>query len=509
MRPFTVRSHRRPPRALLGAALVFLLTAYAIGQAAPALDRDQAAVAAARRLMQSWMTETGAPGSQVTISRNGRTVWSEAFGFANLELQVPASPKTRFRIGSVSKPLTAAGLGLLVEEGKLDLDAPVQKYAPYFPEKQWPITPRQLAGHLAGIRHYKIGEFLSQRHFDTVKAGLGFFEKDPLLFEPGTMYAYSSYGFNLLSAAMEGASGEPFLAFMQKRVFEPVGMADTSPDDAGPIVPNRADFYTRGEAAGPIVNALYVDNSYKWAGGGFLSTTDDLVRFANAMMAGRFFKPETVKLLWTSQRTRDGKETEYGIGWGVENDEKGRRRISHSGGSQGGTANLILYPDEGQLAVAMLVNSDESFTVRAIHLATLFLEGEEGLRRWESREAGFALRYPESWAGRLGPIYLTGKDAAEQHPKAAGAARFRFMRSGGGRPEPVLTVLVFQSADWRALGRAGKPLPGIVLANRGGRTWVAVLPAENPYAAGTSDQRVFEEMRMDLAAIKQGFRLLN
>jgi len=458
--------------------------------------------------MTAWMAETGAPGAQVSVSREGRTIWSEAFGFANLELQVPASPKTRFRIGSVSKPLTAAGLGLLVQEGKLDLDAPVQKYAPYFPEKQWPITSRQLAGHVAGIRHYKAGEFLSQRHFDSVKEGLAFFEKDPLLFEPGTKYNYSSYGFNLLSAAMEGASGEPFLAFMQKRVFEPIGMSDTSPDDPGPILPNRADFYTRAQAGGPIVNALYVDNSYKWAGGGFLSTTDDLVRFANAMMEGKHLRPETVNALWTSQRTRDGKETEYGIGWGVERDEKGRRRISHSGGSQGGTANLILFPDQGRLAVAMLVNSDESFTVRAIHLATLFLEGEEGLRRWESREAGFALGYPESWAGRLGPIHLTGKDAQEHHPKAIGAVRFRFMRSGGGRPEPVLTVLVFKAPDWRALAREGKPLPGSVLANRGGRTWVAVLPDENPYAAGTSDRKAFEEMRVDLAAIRRGFRLL-
>ena len=183
--PFPANSFR----AVLAVLFLFLASGHAVrGQAAPAVDRDQASVAAARRLVQSWMAETGAPGSQVTISRNGRTVWSEAFGFANLELQVPASPRTRFRIGSVSKPLTAAGLGLLLEEGKLDLDAPIQKYVPYFPEKQWPITPRQLAGHLAGIRHYKDGEFLSQRHFDSVKAGLEFFEKDPLLFEPRTKY---------------------------------------------------------------------------------------------------------------------------------------------------------------------------------------------------------------------------------------------------------------------------------------------------------------------------------
>jgi hypothetical protein len=156
----------------------------------------------------------------------------------------------------------------------------------------------------------------------------------------------------------------------------------------------------------------------------------------------------------------------------------------------------------------MLVNSDQSFTARAIHLATLFLEGEEGLRRWESREAGFALAYPESWAGRLRPVYVTGKEAAGQHPLAVGAARFRFMRSGEGRPEPVLTVLVFDSRDWRSLARKGEPLPGSVLGSRGGRTWVAVLPGENPYAAGSSDRKAFEEMRVDLAAIKSGFRLL-
>ncbi|MFN2387019.1 MAG: serine hydrolase domain-containing protein [Thermoanaerobaculia bacterium] len=243
--------------------------------------------------------------------------------------------------------------------------------------------------------------------------------------------------------------------------------------------------------------------------GGFLSTTEDLMRFAEAMREGRLLRPETVKLLWTSQRTREGKETAYGIGWGVEKDDKGRRRVSHSGGSQGGTANLILFPGESGLAVAMLVNSDHSFTSRAIHLATLFLDGEEGLRRWESREAGFALRCPESWAGRVAPVYLTGKDVAEQHPKAVGAARFRFMRSGEGRPEPILTVLVFESRDWRALAREGKALPGSVLANRGGRTWVAVLPKDNPYAAGSPDQKAFDEMRVDLGAIESGFQLLS
>lgn len=332
------------------------------------------AVARARALIDHEMTRTLAPAVSIAVSRNGRLIWSEAIGCADLELQVPVSTTTRLRIGSVSKPLTAAALGALVEDGKLDLDAPVQRYVPDFPKKAWPITTRQLAGHLAGIRHYEGDEFEIRDHYESVRAGLVIFEKDALLFEPGTQFSYSSYGWNLLSAVLEGASGERFLEVMQKRVFGPAGLAHTGPDDATAIVPGRGRFYTRTDA-GAIVNAGFVDNSYKWAGGGFVSTAEDLVAFANALLEGRLLKPETVKLLWTSQKTADGRDTDYGIGWGVSRDAKGRRRVSHSGGAQGGTANLVIYPDE-KLVTAMIVNSDESFTEQTPRIAEMFLEGE-------------------------------------------------------------------------------------------------------------------------------------
>src|SRR5262249_23187524 len=145
-------------------------------------------------------------------------------------------------------------------------------------------------------------------------------------------------------------------------------------DDAAAIVPGRGHFYTR-TPDGAIVNAAFVDNSYKWAGGGFLSTAEDLVHYANVLLEGRLLRPETVRLLWTSQKTNDGKDTEYGIGWGVSRDAKGRLKISHSGGAQGGTAYLVIYP-ESQLAGAMIVNSDESFTGQTPRIAEMFLEGE-------------------------------------------------------------------------------------------------------------------------------------
>jgi serine beta-lactamase-like protein LACTB, mitochondrial len=364
---------------LLGLALAFGWTGVVSPQASQAVARAvpprpaEHAIAQARALIETWMARTLSPGVSIAVSRNGRLLWSEGIGCADLELQVPVSTATRFRIGSVSKPLAAAALGSLVEEGRLDLDAPVQRYVPDFPVKAWPITARQLAGHLAGVRHYEAGEFEIRDHFDTVRKGLAMFEKDALLFEPGTQFSYSTYGFNLLSAVIEGAAGEPFLSVMEERVFAPAGMHETAADDPATIVPNRARCYTRTAETGKIVNAGFVDNSYKWAGGGIVSTPEDLVAFVNALLDGRLIKPETVRLLWTSQKTSDGKETEYGMGWGVDKDAKGRARVRHSGGAQGGRANLIVYPAE-RLVVAMVVNSDESFTGRAPEIAEMFLD---------------------------------------------------------------------------------------------------------------------------------------
>ena len=351
---------------------------------APALAGESAAwagtIARTRQFIRDTMRALGAPGSQITVMKDGVVLWSEGFGWADLEQQVPVTPLTRFRVGSVSKSLTSAALGLLVQEGRLDLDAPVQRYVPGFPRKPWPVTTRQVAGHLAGIRHYNPGEFESQRHYATVAEGLTIFERDTLLFQPGTQFSYSSYGYNLVSAVLEGASGRPFLSLMQERVFGPLGMRQTVAEHVDSLIPFRARFYTRadtaggqpGDGGGGIINALWVDNSYKWAGGGFLSTTEDLARFGQALLDGRLLKPETLRLLWTSQRTPDGKETGYGLGWSIAVDSTGRRRVGHTGGSMGGTANLIIYPEE-RLVLALLVNSDNTFIGAGRRIAAAFL----------------------------------------------------------------------------------------------------------------------------------------
>lgn len=325
--------------ALLGAPLLGSLGQSACvshaGRPRPLPAAYAAAVAQARAIVCDRLAGK-IPGLQVAVAVDGKLVWSEAFGYADLAGQVPVTAETQFRIGSVSKPLTAAALALLYEAGRLDLDAPVQRYVPSFPDKGYPITTRQLAGHLAGIRHYRDEEFLLNRHFNSVQDGLTIFERDSLLFPPGTRFSYSSYGWNLIAAVIEGASGEDFLAYMGGHVLRPLGLTHTAPDRVDSLIPNRTRFYERGADSG-FVPAPPVDNSYKWAGGGFVSTAEDLVKFGSALIAPGFLKAETLELLFTSQKTNAGEATGYGVGWFVATDGRGHRWVSHGGSSVGGT----------------------------------------------------------------------------------------------------------------------------------------------------------------------------
>ncbi len=322
-----------------------------VGHAAP---EHVAAIESARDMLRAVMDEESIPGLSVAVGRESQILWSEGLGYSDLTHQVNVTPLTRFRVGSVSKPITSAALGVLLERGALDLDAPVQTYVPTFPEKMWPVTTRQLAGHLGGIRHYLGEENFSAVNYPDVLSGLDIFDDDPLIHEPGTEYAYSSYGWNLISAVVEGAAGEPFLEFMQREVFDAMGMENTSADRNQPIIPHRTRFYTMG-LGGQVVNAPYVDNSYKWAGGGFLSTPEDLLIFGNAHLSPGYLTAETLDLLFTSQTLSDGSETGYGIGWRSSTNDHGEAIVSHTGGSVGGRTVLTVNRDNG-LIVAIVAN---------------------------------------------------------------------------------------------------------------------------------------------------------
>ncbi len=312
------------------------------------------AIQTSRQALSNLIEDAPAVGIAVSVGIDGELVWSEGFGFADLEHGISVDPAlTRFRVGSVSKPMTAAALGILHEEGRLDLDAPLQDYVPYFPEKRWTVTTRQVAGHLGGIRGYKGNEFLNTEHFNTVEAGLQMFMGDSLLHSPGTRYVYSSHGWNLLSAVVEGAAHEEFLTFMQARVFDPAGMGMTTADHVDSVITGRSGYYRY--AKDRFLNESAVDNSYKWAGGGFLSTSEDLVRFGFAHLDTTLMSTGTIELLQTPQLNNAGKSTDYGIGWAISTDSAGRKRVGHGGGSIGGRTVFWIYP-EYDMVLALIAN---------------------------------------------------------------------------------------------------------------------------------------------------------
>lgn len=342
-------------RAFFG--FVFFVAASLIAAEVPSSPSTRdGAITQARALIEKEIAPK-VPGLSVAVAVDDAVVWSEGFGYANLAQKKRVTPTTRFRIGSISKSLTSAGLALLVERGQLDLDAPVQHYVPDFPDKGAVITSRQLGGHLGGIRHYRGTEMFLNRPFPNVRAGLEIFAADPLEAPPGTKYIYSTYGWSLLSAVMEAAAKDDFVHFMDANVIQPLKLQHTHADRAGATDPERTEFY---QGAAPAFRvAPPVDNSYKWAGGGYLSTPEDLVRFGSALLRPGFLKSESLALLFTPQKTNDGKPTNYGVGWVIAKVAHGHRVLLHTGGSIGGTSVLLLHPDT-RTVVAMVCNHSTS-----------------------------------------------------------------------------------------------------------------------------------------------------
>jgi serine beta-lactamase-like protein LACTB, mitochondrial len=318
----------------------------------------QKAISAARDSVRKVITKRPIPGASITVSIDGKIVWSEGFGFADLEQHVPVIPsKSKFRIGSISKALTATGLARLYEQNKVILDSSIYFYLPDYPKHKYRPTVRQVAGHIAGVRHYKGNEWYSAHRYNTVSEGLTMFKDDSLLHQPGSKYQYTSHGFNLLSAVIEKAAGKEFLPFMNDEVIGPLQLKNTIADLNDSIIDSRTRFYDVRN--GRWINSPYADNSYKWAGGGFISTSEDINRFGNALLRNDFLKPETIKLFTTPQQLNDGSFTSYGMGFFSGKDSKQLAYFGHSGGSVGGTCDMVIYPNQ-KIVVVILTNVSDA-----------------------------------------------------------------------------------------------------------------------------------------------------
>jgi len=315
------------------------------------------------------------PGLSIAVVVHDELIWSEGFGFADLESGDRAAGSTIYRIGSVSKPVVGTALMQLVEAGRVDLDAEIQTYVPQFPRKRWPITVRHLLTHTSGIRHYRQDEFLSMTRYTDLVAPLAIFAADTLLFEPGTRYSYSTYAFNLVANIVANVSGEPIEEYMRRHVYEPAWMNTTGLEDWTAIQPGRARWYEtrRGE----WVNAPYVDLSNKYAGGGITSTVEDLCRLHIAYARGRVLRPRTIARMYEPQTLADGTPHGYGLAWRVSEatlpDRSTARRVSHSGGSVGANTLFVRFPDRG-FAVAVIANHSANLGRIVTGVLQLFFE---------------------------------------------------------------------------------------------------------------------------------------
>ena len=338
------------------ALAVFLLAAIpTLAQKRPALAKDQ--IAKIEGLIQAEMVPGKIPGFSIAVFDRDEVRYAKGFGMTDLENSVAAKSTSVYRLGSLTKTITATAVMQLAEKSKLDLDAPVQRYCAAFPEKPWPISARQLLAHLGGVRDYNnqkfLEEYFSTRHYNSITESLDIFKNDPLLQEPGTKYSYSTYGYDLLGCAIEGASGSSYSDYIRDNILKPASMTETRVDDTSQIIANRARGYGLGRD-GVLRNTGLADTSNKIPAGGLVSTVEDISRFAIALRKGKILSNPTLEQMRTAQKTRDGKPIPYALGWRVA-ERNGLKEVFHGGAAAGFSTFLYLIPEKN-VGVVLMAN---------------------------------------------------------------------------------------------------------------------------------------------------------
>jgi D-alanyl-D-alanine carboxypeptidase len=345
--------------------LAFIISVCLIGTAASAAlgqEAGQAAAASPGTLeakidsLLSPVFKLDTPGAAIIVMKDGKPLLRKAYGTANLELGVAMEPDHVFRIGSMTKQFTAVAVLMLMEQGKLALNDPITKFLPDYPVGKRMITVEHLLTHTSGIKSYTdLPEWLPLQRKDMTVSELIALSKDkPAEFQPGERWSYCNSGYVLLGAIIEKAAATSYETFLQKNIFEPLGLKHTCYDNTMRIIPGRIPGYGPGGTNG-FVNADYLSMTQPYAAGSLLSTVDDLAAWNEALLAGKLIKRETLEKAWTDHKLKDGSATGYGYGWGVGAID-GKRMVSHSGGIPGFASDGILLPKE-RLQVILLTNS--------------------------------------------------------------------------------------------------------------------------------------------------------
>ncbi len=354
------------------------------------------AIAAASALIREHRDAISSPAYSAAVAVDGEIVWSEAVGWADIENEVPATPETRFRIGSTSKAVTASATARLAERGVVDLDAPISDYMADLPEHWRALTLRQLHSHTAGLPGYEENNdypglwdsYWSPTHYERVADGLSQVDGAALLYEPGTDFHYSSYDVNIAGAVVAEAANAPFLDLLKAEVFDPTGMERSWGDDVTRDIQGRAQFYKRrGRRVEPW---RPVDLSARYPGGGLISTSSDLVRLGMAWLGGAYLDDGTVDAFWTPQTLSSGEvnEQSYALGWRSTrafSDTHGEEiwYVHHGGVSRGAMSWLVVFP-EWEMAIALNANARADtfgdFSAPSRLLAKYFRDARDALR---------------------------------------------------------------------------------------------------------------------------------
>lgn len=330
------------------ASIMLLLSA--IGFTQNTNNPSQNKIDIAKEKAKKFLKKHGIPGMAISVSKNGEFIWSEGFGYANRKPKVKVKPDTTlFRIASISKSITGVLLGKLVDDKVIDLDQSIYNYVPDYPKKEYDFTVRELSGHLAGIRHYTNEEIVLNKKM-TITEGLDLFKNDPLLFEPATNFLYNSFGYVLLSEIMQKATKTDFNVLAENSLFKPLNLKNTKLDTSDIEIPNRTNFYRKKHiVSDPVAN------EYKVAGGGFLSTSEDITTFGHQLISPTIISKEALSQIITSQRFKSNYITGYGIGFSIAKTKKGTPKYFHTGGGIGASTILSIYPNE-DIVITVLTN---------------------------------------------------------------------------------------------------------------------------------------------------------
>ena len=326
----------------------------------------------AEKILYYLIQEEIIPGASVTVTKQGKIIWQGGYGYADISKKTPVDPqKTIFRVASMSKAITGVLLARLQEQKKFDWNLSLYEYVPNFPSKPFDFTIKQLAGHLAGIRSYKANEYTLNKKY-SIEEGIDLFKDDILQSAPGTKFLYSSYGINLISLAIEKCLNKKFEDIAKDEVFKPLNMWRTFPD-RGKIITDEATPYTRTKKG--LDKATEVNNYFKLAGGGFLSTSHDIAKMGTAIERHSFLSQAVENEMLKKQCTTDDVEINYGIGWQNQRDWNGRDYFGHTGMGVGGFGWLSVYPNE-QVVIVMLFNvTDPKISIYLQRLTDFILEG--------------------------------------------------------------------------------------------------------------------------------------